>query len=125
MADPLRALLGAGAVPTTSLAPTSRYVDVGTTTYSPPVGPGEEAVPVAFLRRRLVPAPERFALVHEYPCVQGDRRDTVAAQQLGDPELWWRLADANGVIDPARMTEPPGRTLRVTSELGVPGGPGG
>lgn len=125
MADPLQALLSAGAVPTTALSPTSRYADVGITTYIPPVGHGEEAVPVAFLRRRVVPAPERFALISQYSCVQGDRRDAVAGQQLGDPELWWRLADANGVIDPSRMTEPPGRTLRITSEFGVPGGHNG
>lgn len=122
MADPLQALLGAGAVPTTNLPPTSRYAGIGTATYEPRVGPGEEAVPIAYLRRRLVPKPETFALLNEYSCVEGDRRDTVAAQQLSDPEWWWRIADANGVIDPSRMTEPPGRTLRITTERGVPGG---
>jgi len=124
MVDPLQALLGAGAVPTTALPPTSRYATVGTTTYTPKAGPGEEPVPVAFLKRRLVPKPEAFALLYEYSCVEGDRRDTVAADQLADAELWWRLADANGVVDPSRMTEPPGRRLRITSDQGVPGGAG-
>ncbi len=46
----------------------------------------------------------------------------MAATQLGDPLLWWRLADANGAIDPTAMTDPPGRVLRVALAEGVPGG---
>ena len=125
MADPIQALLSAGMVPSVAFPPTSRYVEVGVATYSPVPGPGEEPVPVAFLRRRLVPRPDRFSLLYEYSCVEGDRRDLVAATHLSDPELWWRLADANGVVDPAGMTEPPGRRLRVTLPEGVPGGDDG
>ncbi len=123
--DPVQALLDAGAVPSVSFPPTSRYAEVGIATYERPAAPGLETVPVAFLRRRLVPAPERFALLHEHTCVEGDRRDLVAAAHLSDPELWWRIADANGVIDPATMTLPPGRRLRITTAENVPGGNGG
>lgn len=123
MADALSALLGAGVVPTTALPPTSRYASVGTTTYQRTPAPGEEPVPIAFFRRRLVPQAGRFALLHEYACVEGDRRDLVAAQQLGDPELWWRLADANGVIDADMMTLPVGRRIRITMEADIQGGP--
>jgi hypothetical protein len=122
MPDPLQALLAGGAVPSTAFLPTSRYVDVGVATYTPPPPLGEEPVPVAFLRRRLVPRPERFALLYETICVEGDRRDLLAATHLGDAELWWRLADANGVIDPTKMTVPIGRRLRVTMPQDVPGG---
>jgi hypothetical protein len=122
MTDPLQALLGSGAVPSTSFPPTSRYATVGTSTYQRRPAPGEEPVPTAYLRRRLVPRPERFALLHEYPCVERDRRDLVAAAELGDAELWWRIADANGVIDPGTMTEPVGRRLRITLQADVPGG---
>ena len=55
-----------------------------------------------------------------------DRRtaatSVLAARHLGDPELWWRLADANGVTDPATLAEPVGRMLRVTLPADVPGG---
>lgn len=122
--DPLQALLGAGLVPSVSFPPTSRYAQTGVTTLVPPAAPGEEAVPVAFLRRRLVPKPDRFALLYEYTCVERDRRDLVAAVHLSDPELWWRLADANGVIDPAALT-PVGRRLRITTAENIPGGSGG
>ncbi|MFG2328071.1 LysM domain-containing protein [Streptomyces sp. NPDC048604] len=122
MPDVLQALLAAGAVPTISLPPTSRYADVGVTAHVRPPGPGEEpAPPVPYFRRRLCPPQERFALLHEYATEEGDRRDLVAAGLLGDPELWWRLADANGVIDPARMMLPPGHRLRITLPEGVPG----
>jgi hypothetical protein len=123
--DPLQALLGAGVVPSVSFPPTSRYATVGTATYARPAGPGHEAVPVAFLRRRLVPPPERFALLHEHTCVEGDRRDLLAASYLSDPELWWRTADANAVIDPATMTLPVGKRLRITTAENIPGGNGG
>ena len=119
--DPLQALLGAGLVPSVSFPPNSRYAGVGITTWTP----GEAGDPIAFLRRRLVPKPERFALLYSYACVEGDRRDLVAAQQLSDPELWWRLADANGVIDPSTLTTPVGRLVRITAEADIPGGVGG
>lgn len=122
MSDPIQALLAAGLVPNVSFPPTSRYGGVGITARASTPAPGEPSVPQAYLRRRLVPRPERYALLHEYSCVEGDRRDLVAAAELGDPDLWWRLADANGVIDPAHMTQPAGRVLRVTLAEGVPGG---
>jgi hypothetical protein len=120
--DPLQELLSGGALPTTAFAPTSRYSTVGTASYVPPAAPGETPVPVTFLRRRLVPRRERFSTLYEVSCAEGDRRDLLAARHLGDPELWWQLADANGISDPAAMTEPPGRVLRVTLPADVPGG---
>jgi hypothetical protein len=111
--DPIAALLGAGMIPSVAFLPTSRYAQVGVTTYVRVPAVGEEPVPLAYLRRRLVPPPERYLVLYEYSCVEGDRRDLVSAAQIGDPELWWRLADANGVIDPTTLTTPVGRTLRI------------
>jgi len=123
--DLLQALLGAGVVPAVSFPATSRYATVGVAAYSRVPAPGEEAVPIAFLRRRLVPKPDRFALLYEYTCVERDRRDLVAAVHLSDAELWWRLADANGVIDPATLTSPVGTRVRITTAENIPGGSGG
>lgn len=55
--DPIQALLGAGVVPSVAFPPTSRYAQVGVATYARVAAPGEEPVPVAFLRRRLAPSP--------------------------------------------------------------------
>lgn len=120
--DPLQALLASGAVPSVTFPPNSRYAQVGITVYVRPPAPGEDPAPVPFLRRRLVPKPERFFAVYDYVTVERDRRDLVAATHLADPELWWQLADANGVIDPRRMTEPVGRRLRITLAADIPGG---
>ena len=63
--------------------------------------------------------------IYEYSCVEGDRRDLVAATHLSDAELWWRLADANGVIDPETLTRPVGTVVRITTQENVTGGTGG
>jgi hypothetical protein len=117
MPDPLQELLAAGAVPTTSFPPTSRYTAVGVDAYDP----GDGTPPVPFLRRRFCPRPDRFALVYEIGVVEGDRRDLLGARHLGDAEVWWQLADANGIVDPRDLAGPVGRRLRVTLPEGVPG----
>jgi hypothetical protein len=124
MTDPLQQLLSTGVVPQLSLPPTSRYADVGIAHHVPQTEVGVEPVPIAFLRRRLVPRPDRFSTLYEVRCVEGDRRDLLAARHLGDVELWWRLADANGVIDPVGMATPPGRALRITLPVDMRGADG-
>jgi hypothetical protein len=121
MADPLQALLAAGAVPTTTFPPTSRYAGIAVEAWDP--GNGEPGVP--YLARRLCPRAERFALLYDVGITEGARRDVLASRHLGDAELWWRLADANGVVDPRDLAEPVGRRLRITLAEDVPGPSGG
>jgi hypothetical protein len=117
MTDPLQALLDAGAVPTTAFAPTSRYVDIEIAAWDPGTG----APPIANLRRRLCPLPSRFALLFEVRVTEADRRDLIASRHLGEVELWWQLADANGAIDPRELTDEIGRVIRITLPADVPG----
>lgn len=121
MPDPLQALLAAGAVPTTTFPPSSRYHAVPVDAHDP----GDGTPPVPFLHRRLCPAPDGFALLYEVTVVEGDRRDLLAARHLGDAELWWQLADANGVVDPRALAEVAGLRIRVTQAFGIPGAPDG
>ena len=79
--------------------------------------------PVAYLRRRFVPPPERFALLLEHTVVEGDRLDNLTAQYLGDPEQFWRLCDANAAMRPEELTETVGRRLRITLPEGITGVP--
>lgn len=109
MIDPIQAMLAAGVVPTESLPGSSRYRDVGTATY------GEEPDEVRHFRRRLVPPPEQHRLLHHVQVREGDRRDLLAHAHLGDAALWWRLADAQGVLDPVELERPPGRWIRITT----------
>ena len=116
MSDPLQALLAAGAVDISSFPANSRYrgVALAQTTRA-------DGTPLRYLRRRLVPDPVRFATLRLYAVRQNDRPDAIAAGFFGDPELWWRLADANGVIDPAELTAQIGRQLRITAQEDLPG----
>lgn len=74
---------------------------------------------VAYVARRFVPSPDRFQTVAEHAVVEGQRPDQIAAQYLGDPEQAWRIADANGVLDPADLTATPGRRVRITLPEGI------
>jgi len=100
----------------TLFPPSSRYhgIEVATRTAS-------DGRPMAFLRRRFCPQPERLALIREHAVTDSDRLDNLAAAYLGDPLLFWRLCDANRALDPAELTAAVGRRLRITLPEGVPG----
>ncbi|HEY8694549.1 MAG TPA: LysM domain-containing protein [Chloroflexota bacterium] len=116
MIDPLRALLQPNPLRMTQFPPNSRYHGVDNATLQTPNG-----TTLAYLRRRFVPAPERFALLQEHTIKRGDRLDNLAAHYIGDPEQFWRICDANRAIRPEELTETPGRTLRITLPEGIPG----
>jgi nucleoid-associated protein YgaU len=75
---------------------------------------------VLYVERRFLPQPSALAEVGTVTVRDGDRLDIISAQQYGDPRWWWRLADANGALDPAELILEPGRNLRVTLPQGVP-----
>ena len=114
MTDPLQAFLQTVAKPA-HFSPESRYHDVETAQLTRPDGTN-----IAYLRRRFVPPPERFALLLEHTVVEGDRLDNLAAKYLGDPEQFWRLCDANGAINPDELTETVGSKVRITLPEGIP-----
>ncbi len=118
MSDPaqvLRALLQPGASATLRFPATSRYHGVPIGTFQTPDGRL-----IAFLQRRLVPPPERFASLEEYRVTGGDRLDLIAARFSGDPEQFWRLCDANGAMQPDEL-EVVGRRIRITLPEGLQG----
>lgn len=106
--------------PVDAYPPTSRYH--GTATVQTTLADGRV---VAHLRRRLVPAPERFATLVWHTVTQAERLDLIAARTLGDATQAWRLADANGVLRPEELTDAIGRRIRITLGEGVPGMDGG
>lgn len=101
---------------TFNFAMTSRYFNVETAEMTLPDGRV-----VSYLRRRFVPPPERFATLQEHVVADGDRPDRISARYQGDPEAYWRIADANRAMHPAELTETVGRRLRITLPEGVPG----
>ena len=113
--NPIEALLlaGAGAF---RFPANSRYHGVPIAAMTLP--DGRE---VAYLRRRFVPRPESLSLLYAIRVQEGDRLDNLAATHLSDPELFWRICDANGAMRPDELTEEIGGELRVTLPEGVPG----
>jgi hypothetical protein len=68
---------------------------------------------IVYKRRRFLPPANQMQTVAEVLVAPGDRLDLIAARLLGDPEQFWRIADANNALDPAALVARPGRTLRV------------
>ena len=98
-----------------SFPPTSRYYNVGTAIYE--TADGTETV---YLKRRFVPAPERFTLLQEHLVEEGDRLDNITARYLGDPLQFWRICDANNAMNPPELTAEIGRRLRIALPEGIP-----
>jgi hypothetical protein len=94
---------------------TSRYYSIETALLELPNG-----VTVAYLRRRFVPQPERFALLQNHVVRQDERLDTVTAVYLDDPEQFWRVCDSNRAMRPDDLMLPVGRKLRITLPEGIP-----
>lgn len=67
---------------------------------------------VAYKRRRFLPPGESLPLLVEVVVGEGDRLDILAARVLGDPEQFWRIADANNAMNPLDLVEP-GKVLRI------------
>jgi nucleoid-associated protein YgaU len=86
--------------------PTSRYYDLPRATLVAP--DGREHV---YVRRRFVPATRTDASQHVV--TQGDRLDNIAARTLGDPEVFWRICDANNALRPDELTEVVGSVVRI------------
>lgn len=97
---------------------TSRYYGIETVTLQT-----ADDRTVVYLRRRFLPAPERFAVLQEHVVSQGERLDQISASFQGDPEAFWRIADANAAMRPEALTEEIGRRLRITLPEGIPGIP--
>ena len=66
-----------------------------------------------YLRRRMIPSPNASAVLTTVKVAPGTRLDLIAAKLQGDPLQAWRLADANGAMDPTDLTSVPGRVLAV------------
>jgi hypothetical protein len=80
--------------------PASRHAAAGTYRVDPDV---ELFVP----RMRTRPP-----VVRRHMVSLTDRLDIVAAAYLGDPHLYWRIADTNPSLPPERLVEP-GSTLDI------------
>jgi hypothetical protein len=100
-----------------SFQPTSRYYSSETISLETPDGKT-----IRYMRRRFLPALDRFTVIQEHVVSQGDRLDNITARYLGDPEQFWRVCDANPILEPEELEEV-GRHIRITLPEGIPGTP--
>jgi hypothetical protein len=98
--------------------PTSRYYGLGTVEITLPEGAN-----VTYVERRFVPPRAHFATLREHLVKMGERPDSIAAEELNDSEQFWRICDANGVMRPDDLVAEPGRRVRITLPVGIPGPP--
>lgn len=107
--DPLQMLIDAGAIPSSPFEPTSRYAGAPLALWQPRA----ELPPRAYVRRRFIAQPAEIAVAARHLVAGGEHPDLIAARYLGDPLLYWQVADANAVIDPHELTEAPGRRIAI------------
>jgi hypothetical protein len=114
--DPVQAMLAQASLQRNLFTATSRYYGIDTETLSTADGKT-----IIYLKRRFLPSPDRFQLLQEHTVTQAERLDNIAAKFLGDPELFWRLADANGAMRPEDLVKTVGRKLKITLPQGITG----
>lgn len=114
--DPIQTLLLQANKKASSFPPTSRYAQTETNILAKP---GKD--PVIYLKRRFVPPPGEFSTIQEHIVQPGDRLDNIAHQYLGNPELFWQICDANGVMRPQEITADINRSIRITMPHGLSG----
>ena len=88
--------------------PGSRYATLEILTRT-----GPDGREINYLARRFVPAPAPGTVIREHVVTEGDRLDHIAARYLGDPELFWQIADVNGGMRAEALAEETGRRLVV------------
>jgi len=115
MTDPVQLLIDAGAIPSTPFVPQSRYNGVPLALLQRrPDEPG-----VVYVKRRFIPAPGTLTITAHHVVSGLDRPDLLGAMHLGDPLLYWRIADVNAVVDPNELTDTLGRRVDISLPAGM------
>ncbi len=91
--------------------PTSRYFAIETATQSVTDETGQPRL-IAYKRRRFIPPAAGQTTLVEHTVAQGERLDQVTARYLGDPTQFWRVCDANIVLQPIEL-ETGGRVVKI------------
>jgi hypothetical protein len=117
MDNALAALVQSGVGTGAPTNPSSRYYGTGVEQITLP----NDAI-VSYLSRRIIPQMSIYTQTQNYSIVLGDRLDNLAARFVGDPILFWMIADANGAMDANDLTSEPGRVILIPLVSGIPSG---
>jgi nucleoid-associated protein YgaU len=117
MDNALAALVQSGVGTGAPTNPSSRYYGFGVEQMTLANG-----TVVSYLSRRIIPPMSLYTQTQNYTVVAGDRLDNLAARFLGDPILFWMIAEANGAEDANELTAEPGRVILIPLVSGIPPG---
>ncbi|MBL1116960.1 hypothetical protein JK364_31940 [Streptomyces sp. 110] len=96
----------------------SRYHDAEIGIHTQPDG-----TPVRYAKRRLLPPiSEADEDTATRIVSSGERPDHLGQRYFGDPAAWWRIADANPVLDPRELTAEPGEEIAIPDGFPSAGG---
>jgi hypothetical protein len=86
----------------------SRYANLEILTHK-----GPDGREINYVARRFVPPSTPGTVIREHTVTEGERLDHIAARYLGDPELFWQIADVNSAVRAEELMEETGRHLIV------------
>lgn len=115
MTDPVQLLIDAGAIPSSPFVVQSRYSGVALDVLQ--LRPGDPGR--VYVKRRFIPAPSTLAVAVRHAVQSLDRPDLLSAKYFGDPLYYWRIADANAVVDPNELTDTLGRRVTIPTPAGL------
>jgi hypothetical protein len=90
----------------------SRYKDLPIKSHLEPGGRERR-----YVARRFLPDPAALRTLTTVKVTDTERLDLIAHRTLGEPTAFWRVADANGAMDPDELLTPAGRRLRVPTPI--------
>jgi len=94
---------------------TSRYAQIAVASLN--VTRNGVPLEIQYLRRRFIPPNANQVTFVLHTVRQGDRLDNITARYLTDPTLFWRICDANDVLQPAELTDTLGRVIEIALPL--------
>jgi hypothetical protein len=109
MTDPVQMLIDAGAIPSAPFIAQSRAV----------YQRRSDEARIVYVLRRFIPAPNALAVAVRHAVSAQERPDLLSARVFGDPLLYWRIADANAVVDPNELTDTVGRRIVISQAPGT------
>jgi hypothetical protein len=91
---------------------TSRYynIEVATLTATDADGLSHE---IRYVKRRFIPPADGATTLAEHTVTQEERLDNITARYLGDPTQFWRVCDANTVLEPNALTDTVGNVIEI------------
>ena len=95
--------------------PGSRYANLETLTRKDLNGRD-----IRYVARRFLPMAAPGMVIREHVVTEGERLDHLSARYLGDPELFWQLADVNNVMRADELTQETRTRLIVALLPAVP-----